>query len=80
MTIGGIGMVMPTPSGIGSYHYAVYIGLLLLGQEAEIGTAFGFLVHSAQTIMIITMGFIALLLLNFKKSYNSKSIFDRSRK
>ena len=80
MTIGGIGMVIPTPSGMGSYHFAVYIGLLILGQEADIGTVFGFLVHSSQTVMIVTMGFIGFLLLNLKKPYNSKLAFEKSRR
>jgi len=73
MTIGGIGMVIPTPGGMGSYHGAVYIGLCtFLGQEGDVATTFGFLVHSAQTIMIVLMGFIGLVFLNLKKPYNAK--------
>ena len=73
MTIGGIGMVIPTPGGMGSYHGAVYIGLFfMLGQEASVATTFGFLVHTAQTIMIVVMGFIGLLFLNLRKPYNSR--------
>ena len=73
MTIGGIGMVIPTPGGMGSYHGAVYIGLFfVLGQEASVATTFGFLVHTAQTIMIIVMGFIGLIFLNLRKPYNSR--------
>ena len=73
MTIGGIGMVIPTPGGMGSYHGAVYIGLFfVLGQEASVATAFGFLVHTAQTIMIVVMGFIGLIFLNLRKPYNSR--------
>jgi len=73
MTIGGIGMIIPTPGGMGSYHGAVYIGLFfVLGQEASVATTFGFLVHTAQTIMIIVMGFIGLIFLNLRKPYNSR--------
>ena len=73
MTIGGIGMIIPTPGGMGSYHGAVYIGLFfVLCQEASVATTFGFLVHTAQTIMIVVMGFIGLLFLNLRKPYNSK--------
>ena len=73
MTIGGIGMVIPTPGGMGSYHGAVYVGLYtFLGQESDVATTFGFLVHSAQTIMIVLMGFIGLFFLNLKKPYNAK--------
>ncbi len=73
MTIGGIGMVIPTPGGMGSYHGAVYIGLcVFLGQEGGVATTFGFLVHTAQTIMIVTMGFVGLIFLNLKNPYNAK--------
>ena len=73
MTIGGIGMIIPTPGGMGSYHGAVYIALcVFLGQEGGVATTFGFLVHTAQTIMIVTMGFVGLIFLNLKKPYNSK--------
>tara|TARA_B100000965_G_scaffold276974_1_gene234773 strand:+ start:103 stop:366 length:264 start_codon:yes stop_codon:yes gene_type:complete len=73
MTIGGIGMVIPTPGGMGSYHGAVYIGLCtFLGQEGDVATTFGFLVHSAQTIMIVLMGFVGLFFLNLKTPYNAK--------
>lgn len=73
MTIGGIGMVIPTPGGMGSYHGAVFIGLcVFLGQDGSTATTFGFLVHTAQTIMIIVMGFIGLVFLNLKTPYYSK--------
>jgi len=71
MTIGGIGMVIPTPGGMGSYHGAVFIGLHnFLNQSAEIATTFGFLVHGAQTTMIVIMGFIAFIMISVKKKYN----------
>jgi len=80
MTLGGIGMVIPTPSGMGSYHMTAMIALGMLSADFSIDLvnahsdqlSFAFLVHSAQTIMILAMGFIGLLLLNTKKSYNSK--------
>tara|TARA_B100000579_G_scaffold435113_1_gene457567 strand:- start:633 stop:1649 length:1017 start_codon:yes stop_codon:yes gene_type:complete len=80
MTLGGIGMVIPTPSGMGSYHMTAMIALGMLSTDFTIDLSnahpdqlsFAFLVHSAQTIMILVMGFIGLLLLNTKKSYNAK--------
>ena len=84
MTIGGIGMVMPTPSGMGSYHIAAMLGLGMLSTESVFTTnifttsphpdqlTFVFLVHTAQTIMILVMGFLGLIMLNAKSSYNAK--------
>jgi len=84
MTLGGIGMVMPTPSGMGSYHISVMIGLGMLTAESGFTTkifttaphpdqlTFAFLVHTGQTIMILAMGFLGLILLNAKSGYNAK--------
>ena len=84
MTLGGIGMVMPTPSGMGSYHIAAMIGLGMLTSGSGFTTnifttpphpdqlTFAFLVHTAQTIMILAMGFLGLILLNAKSGYNAK--------
>ena len=67
MTLGGIGMVMPTPSGIGSYHMAAMIGLGMISADFTMNLSeahsdqlsFAFLVHTAQTVMILVM--VALL-------------------
>ena len=72
MTIGGIGMVIPTRrNGFISWR-SLYWPIFYAWSEAGVATTFGFLVHTAQTIMIVIMGFIGLLFLNLRKSYNSK--------
>ncbi|MEC8852942.1 MAG: lysylphosphatidylglycerol synthase transmembrane domain-containing protein, partial [Bacteroidota bacterium] len=63
LVLGGIGMVIPTPGGIGSYHAIVMIGLAVLGvgfinltpPEGEINPALVFptVVHVAQTVVAI---------------------------
>jgi len=78
LVLGGIGMVVPTPGGIGSYHAIVMIGLSVLG----VGTVFlgeggdpsnnpallfPTIVHVAQTLMTIIMGSIGLLILFLSK-------------
>ena len=81
LVLGGIGMVIPTPGGIGSYHAIVMIGLAVLGvgfinlnpPEGEINPALIFptVVHVAQTLVAIIMGSISLfiLFLSKKKSH-----------
>jgi hypothetical protein len=83
LVLGGIGMVIPTPGGIGSYHAIVMIGLAVLGvgfinltpPEGEINPALIFptVVHIAQTLVAIIMGSISLfiLFLTKKKKYES---------
>ena len=77
LALGGIGMVIPTPGGIGSYHAIVMIGLAVLGvgfinltpPEGEINPALVFptVVHVAQTLVAIIMGSISLFILFLTK-------------
>jgi len=81
LVLGGIGMVIPTPGGIGSYHAIVMIGLSVLG----VGTVylgeggdpknpaliFPTVVHVAQTLVAIIMGSIGLLILFLSKKKSS---------
>ena len=77
LILGGIGMVIPTPGGIGSYHAIVMIGLSVLGvgtiflgengDSSDPALLFPTIVHAAQTLVAIIMGSIALLLLFLSK-------------
>mgnify|MGYP006425316689 CR=1 FL=1 len=62
MILGGMGMVVPSPGGIGSYHYLVMLGMGVLGVSASDGVSFATLVHGGQFIMTILAGLIALAL------------------
>ena len=65
---GGLGMVIPTPSGIGSYHFLVKKALVILGVGAKIGLYFAVVVHGAQTIMVLVAGFIGMSSLYYKRN------------
>ena len=77
LVLGGIGMVIPTPGGLGSYHAIVMIGLAVLGvgfinlnpPEGEINPALVFptVVHVGQTLVAIIMGIVSLLILFLTK-------------
>ncbi|MEE2931315.1 MAG: lysylphosphatidylglycerol synthase transmembrane domain-containing protein [Bacteroidota bacterium] len=78
MVIGGIGMVIPTPGGFGSYHFAVKNGLMLLGinegifySNTDPGLLFATTVHSAQTLMTLIFGSVSLFLLFIRKNRNT---------
>jgi len=78
LVLGGIGMVIPTPGGIGSYHAIVMIGLSVLGVGSIFLTEggdptnpaliFPTVLHVAQTLVAIIMGSFSLLILFFNKS------------
>ena len=84
LVLGGIGMVIPTPGGVGSYHAIVMIGLSVLGvgtvflgeggDPSNPALLFPTIVHVAQTLVAIIMGSIGLLILFLsKKRGNVKS-------
>ena len=84
LVLGGIGMVIPTPGGVGSYHAIMMIGLSVLGvgtvflgeggDPSNPALLFPTIVHIAQTLVAIIMGSIGLLILFLsKKRINVKS-------
>ncbi|MBC8295333.1 MAG: flippase-like domain-containing protein, partial [Pelagibacterales bacterium] len=67
--IGGLGMIVPSQGGIGSYHLAVKIGLNGIGIAMQPALLFAFAVHTAQTLMTIIFGlFSSFILLSTKKN------------
>ena len=81
LVLGGIGMVIPTPGGVGSYHAIVMIGLSVLGvgtiflgengDPSNPSLLFPTIVHIAQTLVAIIMGSIGLLILSLTKRKQS---------
>jgi len=74
-------MIIPTPGGVGSYHAIVMIGLSVLGvgtivlsengDPSNPALLFPTIVHIAQTLVAIIMGFIGLLVLFLSKKKQS---------
>ena len=74
LSFGSIGMIVPSPGGIGSFQYAVQQVLMVYGITAEKGLSLGMLIWFAQTGIIILFGTISFLLLPvINKSRNEKS-------
>lgn len=81
LVLGGVGMIVPTPGGIGSYHAIVMIGLSVLGvgtiflgdggDPSNPALIFPTIVHIAQTLVAITMGSIGVLILFLSKKKRS---------
>lgn len=69
--MGGIGMVIPSPGGIGTYHFAVIMTFVAYAtqfgwseEEARtLGTNIAFIIHTSQLIMMILVGFLCYLFL-----------------
>ena len=56
-----LGIVIPAPGGIGSYHYLVTLALVVIGLDKSIGFSFATIVHTSQTIMLLMSGLIGLV-------------------
>ena len=67
MVIGGYGMMIPSLGGTGTYHTLVGNGLELLQVEKSIASAFTIILHGAQSIMTILVGFIGVFVFLYLK-------------
>lgn len=74
MVAGGMGMVVPTPGGIGSYHYLVQLALSVLGVDKADGLTFATLVHSGQLVMTLLAGSFAIPMV-----YRARRILKKSK-
>jgi uncharacterized membrane protein (DUF441 family) len=64
LTFGSFAMIV-TQGGIGAYQLAVQKTLTLYGVSAVTGLAFGWLLWSVQTLMLLALGPLSLVLLFF---------------
>ncbi len=84
--LGSLGMILPAPGGIGSFHFFVITGLVLyMPTEPNIdakAAAFALLIHGVQTLFIMISGVISLILLPIlnSKRKNDEKIHTPSRK
>jgi hypothetical protein len=62
MAIGALGLLVPTPGGIGSYHYITTEALVHLYSVPEASAfTYAVLAHAAQFVFYILSGGVALL-------------------
>jgi len=59
MVMAGVGMVIPIPGGLGSFHFFVAQTLIAYGIQTDVAEYFAFFAHTAQTLMIIIIGGIS---------------------
>jgi glycosyltransferase 2 family protein len=70
LSAGSIGMIVPTPGGIGAYAYLVSKTMQLYGVEGGVALAFGWILWLVQTSVVVVGGlfsFIAMPVLNKNK-------------
>lgn len=61
--MGSLGVLVPVPQGIGTWHFMVISTLVLFGVTSTNAAAFALLVHGTQTLLLIILGFISFIML-----------------
>lgn len=80
LVMSGLGVTIPTPGGVGSYHLFVIFTLTSYGLAEDSAKSFAFLMHSSQLLSVTVFGFLSLLASSFyttkknKHQENSKSL------
>ena len=58
--VGTIAVIVPTPNGAGSWHFAIITMMMLYGVGKEDAAIFALLVHGIQTFLLILLGIYGL--------------------
>jgi hypothetical protein len=63
MFIGGIGVAIPSPGGVGSFHYITRVTLVyLFGVDASLAVTYAVFVHGGQLVLYVIAGFLSMVL------------------
>lgn len=64
MLIGAVGVIIPSPGGIGTYHFITIQSLsLLFAMPQEAAASYALLTHTGQMLLYVVTGFLGLLFL-----------------
>ena len=71
--VANFAVIVPTPNGAGSWHFAIKTMLVLYGVADEQALWFVLIVHTVQTMLVIALGIYAWTALLFTKRLNPKT-------
>lgn len=74
--VGSIAVAVPTPNGLGPWHFAVMTMMILYGVDKADAGVFALIVHGIQTALLIALGIVGLLALAFTKQKTSKTEYE----
>lgn len=74
--VGSIAVIVPTPNGAGSWHFAVKTMLILYGVADTEALYFVLIVHAIQTFLVILLGIYAWMALSFTKKRQEKLVLQ----
>ena len=70
--VANFAVIVPTPNGAGPWHFAIKTMLILYGVADEQALWFVLIVHTVQTMLVITLGIYAWAALSFTKRIHLK--------
>jgi len=63
MMLGAIGVAIPSPGGVGSFHYITRVTLVyLFGVETALAVTYAVFLHGGQLVLYVVAGFICMVL------------------
>jgi uncharacterized protein (TIRG00374 family) len=60
LVLGSMGMIIPSPGGIGAFHWIMQMGMTVYGLTEPEGLTFGTVVHSIGMLLVIVVGLLCL--------------------
>lgn len=76
--VGSIAVVVPTPNGLGPWHFAVKTILVLYGTDQVGAETFVLIVHTLQTALIPLLGIYSLMALTLRKDTNDTDAEEKT--
>jgi uncharacterized membrane protein YbhN (UPF0104 family) len=70
--VGSMAVIVPTPNGAGTWHFAIITMMVLYGVEKENAAIFALLVHGIQTFLLILLGIYGLAALPLTNNRNKQ--------
>lgn len=71
--VGSIAVIVPTPNGMGPWHFAVKTMLILYGIADINALYFVLIVHTVQTLLVVALGIYAAVALSLQKQFSVNS-------
>ena len=78
--VGTFAVLVPTPNGAGSWHFAVKTVLVLYGVEQTAGALFVLIVHTLQTLLVALLGVWSSIALSFRRPAENSNFHEKSWK
>lgn len=78
--VGSIAVIVPTPNGMGPWHFAVKTMLILYGVADNEALYFVLIVHSVQTLLVALLGIYAFAALSFTKIRKTEAAVETTKK